>query len=69
MLNLARCCVDWGASVKKMVWNEKARSFVKQLDDKTKKEIGTLLMILQKGIQLGPPQSKSIKIFTIRPLS
>lgn len=41
--------------------NEKAREFVKNLDNKTKIEIGTLLLLLQKGVKLGEPQFKSMK--------
>jgi hypothetical protein len=32
--------------LKKVKWNEKARDFVRGLDDETKIEIGTLLMML-----------------------
>ena len=48
--------------MRKIEWNEKARDFVKSLDDDTKREIGTLLMMLQSGIKLGEPQSKPMKI-------
>lgn len=47
--------------MKKVKWNEKARDFVKGLDDETKIEIGTLLMMLQQGQSLGEPQSKPMK--------
>jgi phage-related protein len=47
--------------LKKVKWNEKARDFVRGLDDETKIEIGTLLMMLQQGQILGEPQSKPIK--------
>jgi phage-related protein len=49
------------SSVKIVRWNEKARDFVRSLDDKTKIEIGTLLMVLQSGEVLGEPQSKPMK--------
>ena len=48
--------------MKKVLWNEKAKEFVRSLDDDTKREIGTLLMILQTGKTLGEPQSKPMKI-------
>jgi phage-related protein len=47
--------------VKQVKWNEKAREFVRSLDDKTKIEIGALLMMLQSGESLGEPQSKPVK--------
>jgi phage-related protein len=47
--------------LKKVKWNEKARDFVRGLDDETKIEIGTLLMMLQQGKSLGVPQSKPMK--------
>lgn len=50
------------SSVKIIKWNSKALDFVRQLDDKTKREIGTLLMLIQSGEFLNEPQSKAIKI-------
>lgn len=47
--------------MKKVKWNEKAREFVRSLDNETKIEIGTLLMMLQQGHSLGEPQSKPMK--------
>lgn len=47
--------------LKKVIWNEKAREFVRNLDDETKIEIGTLLMVLHSGESLGEPQSKPMK--------
>lgn len=47
--------------MKKVKWNERAREFVRGLDDDTKIEIGTLLMMLQAGESLGEPQSKPMK--------
>jgi phage-related protein len=41
--------------------NEKAREFIRSLDDETKIKIGTLLMMLQTGETLGAPQSKPMK--------
>ena len=43
-------------------WNSKALEFVRLLDDKTKREIGTLLMLIQSGEFLSEPQSRAIKI-------
>jgi len=48
--------------VKKVIWNTKALEFVRSLDNKTKREIGTLLMILQAGEKLCEPQSKPMKV-------
>ena len=48
--------------MKEIKWNSKARDFVRALDDETKREIGTLLMMLQAGQKLGEPQSKPMKI-------
>lgn len=48
--------------MKKVIWNTKAREFVRSLDNNTKREIGTLLMMLQAGEKLGEPQSKSMKV-------
>lgn len=47
--------------MRKILWNSKARDFVRALDVETKREIGTLLMLLQAGINLREPQSKSMK--------
>lgn len=47
--------------MKKIKWNGKARDFVRSLDDETKREIGTLLMLIQSGRTLGEPQSKPMK--------
>lgn len=49
-------------SMKTIIWNEKAREFIKSLDNKTKKEIGTLLIMLQYGAVLQEPQSKKMTI-------
>jgi len=51
----------WRSCLKKITWNTKARDFVRDLDDETKIEIGTLLMMLQMGESLGEPQSKPMK--------
>jgi len=48
--------------MKEIKWNSKAREFVRLLDDGTKREIGTLLRILQMGQRLGEPQSKPMKM-------
>lgn len=42
-------------------WNSKARDFVRSLDEKTRREIGTLLIRIQIGDKLGEPQSKPMK--------
>ena len=47
--------------MKKILWNQKARELVRSLDDETKREIGTLLMILQNGAMLKEPQSKPMR--------
>ncbi len=49
-------------NLKRIIWNEKAKEFIRNLEYETRKEIGTLLMILQKGGILGEPQSKPLKI-------
>jgi len=59
VLNLAR--TGLGEHLKIIVWDKKAREFVRALDDETKREIGTLLMVLQSGTGLGQPQSKPMK--------
>ena len=48
--------------MKTIKWNLKAREFVRSLDTETKKEIGSLLMLLQSGEILKAPQSKPLKI-------
>jgi phage-related protein len=50
------------SSVKIIKWNSKALEYVRLLDDKTKREIGTLLMLVQSGKFLSEPQSKPMKI-------
>lgn len=47
--------------MKELKWNSKAREFVRQLDVETKREIGTLLLLIQTGFKLGEPQSKPMK--------
>lgn len=47
--------------MKEVVWNSKARDFVRSLDEATRREIGTLLMLIQSGRKLGEPQSKTMK--------
>ena len=47
--------------MKEIKWNPKAREFVRSLDEETKSEIGTLLMLIQSGETLGEPQSKPLK--------
>ncbi len=48
--------------MKTIIWNLKAREFVRGLDVETKKEIGALLMLLQNGEILQQPQSKPMKM-------
>lgn len=48
--------------MKQIKWNIHAREFVRSLDNETKREIGTLLMLLQNGVKLREPQAKSIKV-------
>ncbi len=47
--------------MKTIKWNSKAKEFVKQLSIETKKEIGALLLLLQRGVILQSPQSKLLK--------
>lgn len=47
--------------MKRVIWNEKAREFVRALDSELKIEIVALLMMLQSGEVLGSPQSKPMK--------
>lgn len=47
--------------MQELKWNPKAREFVRSLEIETKREIGTLLMLLQSGKRLGEPQSKPMK--------
>lgn len=42
--------------MKKVIWNDCARDFVRSLDHQTKIEIGTLIMMLQAGESLAAPQ-------------
>ncbi len=48
--------------MKEIKWNLKARDFIRLLDEDTRREVGTLLMMLQMGYKLGEPQSKPMKI-------
>ena len=47
--------------MKKVKWNNKARDFIRIFDIETKKEIGSLLLLLQLEKILGMPQSKPFK--------
>lgn len=47
--------------MKEIKWNSKARQFVRLLDVETRREIGTLLMLIQSGQTLSEPQSKPMK--------
>ena len=44
--------------LKEVVWDKNALGYVKELEIETRREIGTLIMMLQNGETLGPPQSK-----------
>lgn len=46
---------------KKVIWDNKAKKYIRSLDQETKREIGTLLMMLQTGQHLGEPQSKPFR--------
>jgi phage-related protein len=48
--------------MKEINWTPKALDFVRQLDAETKREIGTLLMVIQSCHLLNEPQSKPMKI-------
>lgn len=48
-------------TLKKIIWDDKAKKYVRDLDQETRKEIGSLLMILQGGQSLGEPQSKPFR--------
>ena len=47
--------------MKEIRWNPRAREFIRLLDNETKREIGTLLMLIQTGQLLSEPQSKPMK--------
>lgn len=47
--------------MKEIIWDMAARRFVREFSVEVRQEIGTLLMILQQGDILGPPQSKPMK--------
>lgn len=47
--------------LKEIMWNPRARDFVRNLDLDVKREIGSLLMLLQSGAMLGEPQSKPMR--------
>ena len=47
--------------MKNVTWTDKARDFVRSLDLETKREIGTLIMLIQSGVTLTEPQSKPMK--------
>jgi phage-related protein len=47
--------------MKRIIWNPKARDFVRGLSEATRSEVGTLLLILQQGAQLREPQSKPMR--------
>lgn len=47
--------------MKEIIWDKAAKKTVRSFSPEVKREIGTLLMILQFGETLGPPQSKAFK--------
>ena len=47
--------------MKKVIWDKAAKKAVQSFSVEVRKELGTLLMLLQNGESLGPPQSKAIK--------
>ena len=47
--------------MKTIKWNTKAKEFVRDLDQSTRREIGALLLLLQRGQTLGMPQSKPMR--------
>ena len=53
--------ISFGDYVKFIKWNAKAREFIRQLDTKTKREIGALLLLIQNGNSLSEPLSKPMK--------
>lgn len=48
--------------MKEIKWNLKARDFIRSLDDDVRREIGSLLMLVQFGAKLSAPQSKPMTI-------
>ena len=46
--------------MKEVVWDHSARKTVRSFPIEVKKEIGALLLTLQRGITLGMPQSRKI---------
>jgi phage-related protein len=48
--------------MKDIIWNEKARKYVRSLDINVRKEVGSLLMLIQSGRTVTAPQSKPIKV-------
>lgn len=47
--------------MKEIIWDKTAKKTVRAFSTEVKRELGALLMILQNGGVLGPPQSKSMK--------
>ena len=48
--------------MKSLIWHDSAIKVVRSFPVSMKKEIGSLLLILQRGEKLGMPSSKPIKI-------
>ena len=48
--------------MKNVVWNDKAKDFLRGLNPELKKEFGSLILLLQLGRVLSPPLSKALKI-------
>jgi phage-related protein len=47
--------------MKEVKWNDSAKSYIRSLDLELRREIGALIMSLQRGRVLGMPQSKPMK--------
>lgn len=47
--------------MKEIIWDKTARKTVQEFSVEVRRELGALLMILQQGYVLGPPQSKPMK--------
>lgn len=47
--------------MKKVIWDNSAKKAVRSFSVEVRKELGSLLMLLQQGQILGPPQSKAMR--------
>ncbi len=48
--------------MKEVVWDFSARKTVRSFPVEVKKELGALLLMLQRGVMLGMPQSRKISV-------